>query len=74
MSDDGKYVVDKRAPRVDWERLKEGPSEADLAELPATTEADWQDAELLIPIDPETYREFREFLNKRRRQVGRPRG
>jgi hypothetical protein len=69
MSDDGIYVADKRAPRVDWDRLKQGPSAADLRELPATTEADWADAELLIPIDQETYREFQEFLTKRRKKA-----
>ena len=67
MSDDGKYARDKRPPRVDWERLNRGPSAADLGELPATMEADWRDAELLIPIDRETYREFRVFLAKRRK-------
>jgi hypothetical protein len=71
MSDDGKYTSDKRPPRVDWERLNQGPSARDLREMPATTEADWQDAELLVPIDQETYREFQAFLAKRRKKAAK---
>jgi hypothetical protein len=72
MTDESKYVVDDRPPRVDWERLRNGPSSADLRELPATVAADWEDAELLIPIDEETYREFRAFLAERRKSAPSP--
>ena len=40
-----------------------------LIELPPTTAKDWENAELLIPIDPETYREFRAFLARRRKKA-----
>lgn len=76
MTAKGKYVVDPRPPRVDWERVRNGPSARDLREIPATTEADWKNAELLIPIDEETYREFRAFMQERRRKrpgTGEPR-
>jgi uncharacterized protein len=71
MSDDGKYVVDRRRQRVDWDRLNQGPSADDLRELPATNSADWAEAELLVPIDEETYREFQTFLAKRRKTAAR---
>jgi hypothetical protein len=70
-SRDGDDPTDKHLPKVDWERVKAGPSAADLCEMPATTEADWQDAELLIPIDRETYREFQAFLAKRRKKAAK---
>jgi hypothetical protein len=69
MSDDGKYGVDGRPQRVDWDRLNQGPSAEDLREIPATQAADWTEAELLIPIDEETYRDFQAFLAKRRKAV-----
>lgn len=68
---DGDDTADKWPPRVDWERLNQGPSASDLREMPATTEADWQDAELLVPIDQETYREFQAFLAKRRKKAAK---
>jgi hypothetical protein len=71
MNDEGKYVVDKSAPRVDRARLMEGPSKADLREIPATTEADWKEADLLIPIDEETWREFELFRAKRRKKAAK---
>jgi len=58
-------------PRVDWDRLNQGPSASDLREMPATTEADWQEPELLIPIDRENYREFQAFLAKRRKKAAK---
>jgi hypothetical protein len=68
-ADEGKYVSDPRPPRVDWDRLKNGPTAEALIELPPTTAKDWENAELLIPIDPETYREFRAFLARRRKKA-----
>jgi hypothetical protein len=71
MSDKSKYVIDKRPPRVDRAKLERGPREADLREIPATTAADWENAEVLIPIDEETYREFQSFLAARQQKSSR---
>ena len=60
-------VIDRRAPRIDWERINRGPSPADLRDIPETHAADWKEAELLVPIDEETYREFQRFLAERRK-------
>ncbi|HYE49955.1 MAG TPA: hypothetical protein VEB20_10235 [Azospirillaceae bacterium] len=62
---------DSRAPRVDWAKLRNGPSAADLEELPATTAADWDGAELLVPVDRETWRDFQEFRKARGGRPGR---
>jgi hypothetical protein len=62
-----KYIVDPRPPRVDWTKLGQGPTSEDLKELPATTADDWRGAEVVIPIDEATYREFQAFLAMRRR-------
>jgi hypothetical protein len=59
----------RRFHSFDPERLRRGPSEADLRELPATSAADWANAELLIPIDQETYREFESFIAARRKKA-----
>ncbi len=50
MSDDTDTDTDRRTPRVDWEKLKQGPTPADLAAIPATTADDWQDAEIISPL------------------------
>jgi hypothetical protein len=71
MSGKSKCIVDRRPPRVDRERLMKGPTAADLRELPATTAADWQKAELLIPIDEATDREFELFRAKRRKRLAK---
>jgi hypothetical protein len=36
-----------------------------LRQIPVTSAVDWKDAELLVPIDEETYREFQAFLAER---------
>jgi len=42
----------------------------DYSEVPATTAADWQDAEVLLPVTPEEFRAIRQFLRSRRRPGG----
>jgi hypothetical protein len=42
----------------------------DYSEIPATTAADWQDAEVLLPVTPEEFRAIKEFLQARRRRGG----
>jgi hypothetical protein len=36
----------------------------DYSEIPATTAADWQDAEVLLPVTPEEFRAIKEFVQK----------
>jgi hypothetical protein len=42
----------------------------DYSEVPATTAADWQDAEVLLPVTPEEFRAIKQFLRSRRRPGG----
>ena len=42
----------------------------DYSEVPATTAADWQDAEVLLPVTPEEFRAIKQFLQSRRRPGG----
>ncbi len=44
--------------------------EIDYSEIPATAAADWQDAEVLLPVTTEEFRAIKEFLYSRRRQGG----
>jgi hypothetical protein len=62
-----KYIVDPRPPRVDWDKLRKGPTADDLRDLPETTAEDWRGAEVVIPIDETTYREFQAFQATRRK-------
>ena len=39
----------------------------DYAEIPATTAADWQDAEVLLPVTAEEFHAIQEFISDRRR-------
>jgi hypothetical protein len=64
--------ADPRTPRIDVERLRGMTDDTiDFSEIARTTQADWDGAELLVPIDEETYREFREFLARKRRRQKR---
>jgi hypothetical protein len=64
-----KHVVDSRAPRVDWKKLKKGPSDDDLREIPATTAADWEDADRVLFVDKDAYKKVRRLLEKRTKKV-----
>ena len=37
---------------------------------PKTTAADWEDAEVLLPVDRETFRAVEAFVAKRRQRAG----
>jgi hypothetical protein len=55
-------------PRGYFSRLLDVPDERiDYSEIPATTAADWQDAEVLLPVTLEEFRAIKEFLQSRRR-------
>jgi hypothetical protein len=43
-------TLDTQPPRLNWDLLKQGPTAADLEEIPATTAADWQDAVIIEPL------------------------
>lgn len=52
-------------PRECFAKLLDLPDEAiDYAEIPATTAADWQDAEVLLPVTPEEFRAIKEFWRR----------
>jgi len=69
MSGRSKFTIDKRPPRVDWERLRAGPTEEALREIPATTAADWEDAERVIFVDKDTFAAVRDLLEARRKKT-----
>jgi hypothetical protein len=53
--------------RIDLVRLRKmSDDQIDFSDIPRSSAADWKDAEVLIPIDEETYREFLEFQASRR--------
>ncbi|HVC50382.1 MAG TPA: hypothetical protein VND87_00005 [Stellaceae bacterium] len=65
-------------PRAYFARLLDQPDDQiDYSEIPATTAADWQDAEVLLPVTPEEFRAIKRFVEARRRQedtAARPHG
>jgi hypothetical protein len=38
----------------------------DYSEIPATSRADWEDAEVLFPVTPDEFREIKKFILTRR--------
>ena len=50
-------MTDNRAPRIDLERAKRGPTADDLRAMPATTAADWADATMILPVDADIFEE-----------------
>lgn len=50
------------------ELLNIAENEIDYRDSPATSRADWEDAEVLLPVSPEEFRAIREFLRERRRR------
>jgi hypothetical protein len=54
-------------PREYFSKLLDLPDEEiDYSEIPATAAADWQDAEVLLPVTPEEFRAIKEFVQNRR--------
>jgi len=50
--------------------LDQRDEDIDYSEIPATTAADWQDAEVLLPVTAEEFREIKEFVQRRRQRSG----
>jgi hypothetical protein len=48
--------------------LDQQDEDIDYSEIPATTAADWQDAEVLLPVTAEEFRAIKEFVENRRRE------
>jgi hypothetical protein len=58
---------DATTGRIDLARLRNmTDDEIDFSDIPRSSASDWKNAEILIPIDEETYREFLEFQATRR--------
>jgi hypothetical protein len=50
--------------------LDQRDEDIDYAEIPATTRADWEDAEVLLPVTADEFRAIREFVRNRREREG----
>jgi hypothetical protein len=48
--------------------LDQRDEDIDYSEIPVTTRADWQDAEVLLPVMAEEFRAIKEFVLSRRRR------
>jgi hypothetical protein len=60
-------------PKKYFARLLDTPEdEIDYSEIPPTTRADWEDAEVLLPVTPEEFRAIKTFIDKRRRKRSSP--
>jgi hypothetical protein len=58
-------------PRDYFAKLLDQPDEKiDYSEIPATTRADWEDAEVLLPVTADEFRAIREFVRSRRERDG----
>ena len=56
-------------PKEYFAKLLEIPEEEiDYSEIPATTAAEWEDAEVLLPVTPEEFRAIKDFIRRRRGQ------
>ena len=54
-------------PREYFAKLLNVPEEKiDYSEIPATTSADWEDAEVLLPVSAEELKAIQEFIQHRR--------
>jgi hypothetical protein len=54
-------------PREYFAKLPNIPEEKiDYGEIPATTPADWEDAEVLLPVNAEEFKAIQEFVQRRR--------
>lgn len=71
MSDN--FVRDPRPPRVNWDKLNQGPTAEDLEDIPATTAEDWRDADILAPLPPSIARRLMQRKGTRLRRSPTPR-
>ena len=63
-----KSFLDQHPPRVDWDKLRRGPTEADLADLPPATEEEWErDGYRAEPLPDDIARELEQRATKRRK-------
>ncbi len=54
-------------PREYFAKLLHVPEEKiDYSEIPATTPADWEDVEVLLPVSAEEFKAIQEFIQHRR--------
>jgi hypothetical protein len=54
-------------PKEYFARLLNTPEDKiDYSEIPATSRADWEDAEVLFPVTPDEFREIKKFILTRR--------
>lgn len=57
-------------PREYFAKLVDLPErEIDYSEIPPTTRADWEQAEVLLPVTAEEFRAVKEFVDDRRRKI-----
>ena len=60
-------------PREYFSKLLDVPKDKiDYSEIPPTTRADWETAEVLLPVSAEEFRAIREFIRDRRSQAADP--
>jgi hypothetical protein len=56
-------------PREYFAKLLNIPEEQiDYSEIPATTRADWEDAEVLFPVSAEEFQAIKTFVRNRRQR------
>jgi hypothetical protein len=56
-------------PEDYFRRLLDTPDqEIDYSEVPPTTAADWEDAEVLLPVTAEEFQAIKQFIRHRREQ------
>jgi hypothetical protein len=54
-------------PKEYFARLLNTPEDKiDYSEIPETSRADWEDAEVLFPVTPDEFREIKKFILTRR--------
>ena len=57
-------------PREYFAKLLDLPEdEIDYSEIPRTTSADWENAEVLLPVTAEEFRAIRRFIRERRAEA-----
>lgn len=65
-----KSFADRHPPRVHWDKLRNGPTPADLKEIPPASPAEWEkDGCLVSPLPEAVARK----LEKRAKRPPRPR-
>ena len=56
-------------PKEYFAKLLDTPEAGiDYSEIPPTTPADWEDAEVLLPVTAEEFQAIKQFIHRRREQ------